>query len=177
MFTYNGKDYKPYSSVSAAQSQISTLAQKERNAAGKNYPNGGTLYDYYYNIANQHERAAQASIKAYKRGGLANYTGPAWVDGSAQDPERVLSPYQTKLFETMVQALEKMSTISVPAMPKMGDIQTGSGGNVSVGDIVVNVDNLDTDDDYEELADKVSKVLMERIGQTAVVSGIRVSTF
>ena len=76
----------------------------------------------------------------------------------------------------MVQALEKMSTISIPSMPNFGNMElTGSGG-VNVGDIIVNVDNLDTDDDYEELAQKVSDVLMERIGRTTVVGGLRINS-
>lgn len=116
------------------------------------------------------------SISQYKRGGIADFTGPAWLDGTKQDPERILSPYQTKLFESMVQALERMSTISIPSMPNFGGITSGSESNVSVGDIIVNVDNLDTDDDYEELARKVSEVLMERIGRTAVVGGLRINS-
>ena len=115
-------------------------------------------------------------IPHYKAGGLANYTGPAWVDGSMQNPERILSPYQTKLFESMVQALEQASRISVQPMQNYGNVSTTGPSNVSVGDIVVNVDNLDTDDDYEELANKVSEVLMERIGRTASISGLRVRT-
>jgi predicted membrane GTPase involved in stress response len=48
------------------------------------------------------------------------------------------------------------------------------GENSRPGDIVVNVDNLDTDDDYEELAEKVSAVLMERIGRTAAIGGLHI---
>ena len=107
-------------------------------------------------------------------GGLAKGTGLAWLDGTQQDPERVLSPYQTKLFETMVHALEQMNNIYVPSMPNFAGLETSGGNPVSVGDIIVNVDNLDTDDDYEELARKVSEVLMEEIGRTAVVGGLRI---
>ena len=113
--------------------------------------------------------------KAFKKGGLATFTGPAWLDGTASDPERVLSPYQTKLFETMVNALERIGTIAVPSMPRFGGMQTGNSNAVSVGDIIVNVDNLNTDDDYEDLANKVGAVLMERIGKTAVIGGLRIN--
>ena len=113
-------------------------------------------------------------IPHYKEGGLANYTGPAWLDGTQQDPERVLSPYQTKLFESMVQALEQMSRISIQPMQNYVDVPASGTTGVSVGDIVVNVDNLDTEDDYEEMADKVCEILMERIGQTAAIGGLRI---
>ena len=76
----------------------------------------------------------------------------------------------------MVAALERASRISVAGMSNYGDMSTGNGvGQVSVGDIVVNVENLDTDDDYEELAEKVSNILVERIGRTAVVGGMRIA--
>lgn len=112
---------------------------------------------------------------AYKKGGKIDFTGPAWVDGSKTDPEAILNPYQTKLFESFVQALEKMSKISIPTMPDFGSLDLTGAGGMSVGDIIVNVDNLDTDDDYETLAKKVSEILMERIGRTAVVGGIRIN--
>lgn len=117
------------------------------------------------------------NILPYATGGIADYTGLAWLDGTKDKPERILSPYQTMLFESMVDALESMSRITIPSMPNLGGIDVGGNGPVSVGDIIVNVDNLDTDDDYEELAQKVSEILMERIGRTAVVGGLRINSF
>ena len=110
----------------------------------------------------------------YASGGEASSTGLAWLDGSLQEPERVLSPYQTKLFDSMVEALQSIDKIAVPGMQNYGNVQSTGGNPISVGDIIVNVDNLDTDDDYEELAQKVSEVLMDHIGQTAVVGGLRI---
>lgn len=115
------------------------------------------------------------NVKTYLRGGLASNTGLAWLDGTSQDPERVLSPYQTKLFETMVHALETMSKVNIPTMPSLGGIATGNSNMVSTGDIIVNVESLDSDADYEEMAQKVSEVLMEQIGRTAVVGGLRIN--
>ena len=124
--------------------------------------------------ANRYRDLAKSTLYVYKKGGIADYTGPAWVDGSPQDPERILTPYQNKLFESMVSALEKMSTLTIPSMPNFGALQTTGANPVSVGDIIVNVDNLDTDDDYEEMADRVCEILTERIGRTAVVGGLRI---
>ena len=135
---------------------------------------GTTTYDYaYQQILDRHSQM-RGSIKTYSRGGIADFTGPAWLDGTRENPERILNPYQNRLFETMVQALERMNRVYVPTMPSFGDVQMSGGNPVSVGDIIVNVDNLDTDDDYEELAEKVSQVLMERIGRTTAIGGLRV---
>ena len=132
-----------------------------------------------YRDRNEYDKIGKIdAVTTYLRGGLAYNTGLAWLDGTKQDPERVLSPYQTKLFETMVQALEKMSTISIPTMPTFGNIQTSTGGSTfTFGDIIVHVDNLNTDDDYDTMAEKVSDVLMERIGKTSVVGGLRKNAY
>lgn len=173
-FNYSEKEYSGYSSYNDASSAISKLAAQERNQNDKNYPYGGTQYEYWNAKIGERERAAKLTIAAYAKGGLASFTGPAWLDGTQQDPERVLSPYQTKLFESMVQALEQMSRISIQPMQNYVDVPASGTTGVSVGDIVVNVDNLDTEDDYEEMADKVCEILMERIGQTAAIGGLRI---
>ena len=181
-FTYNGTEYtnSGYASAELAEAagmnQINSLAKQGRDAVDKQYPYSGTVHDYEYNKVNDLYNVAKNSLTAYGRGGMASFTGPAWLDGSPQDPERILSPYQTKLFETMVEALERASRVVIPGMPNYGDATVNGGNPVSVGDIIVNVDNLDTDDDYEELAKKVSDVLMERIGKTTVVGGMRINS-
>ena len=167
-FVYGGKTYakKGFNTKDEAQKAMEDRVTKEVRALT---PASGASY------MGEAIRAIQKGATVYAKGGLAYNTGLAWLDGTRQDPERVLSPYQTKLFDTMVQALDSISKISIPSMPNFGNMQTGSSNSVSVGDIIVNVDNLDTDDDYEELADKVSEVLMERIGRTTVVGGLRIN--
>ena len=117
---------------------------------------------------------AAQTMKYYKYGGMNTETGLAWLDGTKQLPERILSPHQTELFETMVEALDRMSRITVSSMPNFGGLQTTGANPVNVGDIIVNVDNLDTEDDYEELAEKVKQILMDEIGRAAVVGGLRI---
>lgn len=117
---------------------------------------------------------AVQTMKYYKYGGMNTETGLAWLDGTKQLPERILSPHQTELFETMVEALDRMSRITVSSMPNFGGLQTTGANPVNVGDIIVNVDNLDTEDDYEELAEKVKQILMDEIGRAAVVGGLRI---
>ena len=112
---------------------------------------------------------------AFKEGGILDFTGPAWIDGSKQKPERVLNPYQNELFETLVRAMERMSKVQIPSMPDFGRIGENGNSVMSIGDIIVNVDNLDTEDDYETIARKVSEIIMERIGRTTVVGGLRIN--
>ena len=184
VFTYispTGKTYERsdhgYESAEAARTQANKELDSQMNSEINKLqgdPDSSAYWSTQRDKIVDRYRNMKRSLVAYERGGLANYTGPAWVDGSDRDPERILSPYQTKLFETMVAALEQMSKISIPSMPYFEGLQTTGQTGVSVGDIVVNVDNLDTEEDYEEMADKVCEILMDRIGQTAAIGGLRI---
>jgi len=150
------------------ESSALTYGTTQRNAVIAGYRDKGE-YNKLANIG---------PVTTFLKGGMSYKTGLQWLDGTEQDPERVLSPYQTKLFESMVKALEGIDRISIPTMPNFSGMQTTGGGeNITVGDIIVQVDNLDTDDDYETLAQKVSEVLMERIGRTLPVGGLRLTAF
>ena len=111
----------------------------------------------------------------YKKGGLASFTGPAWLDGSPAEPERVLSPYQTKLFENMVMSLQKVATVNIPSLPFIAAPERGSSDAYSFGDIVVNVEKLESDADYEEMARKVGEIILRQMNKGSYIGGMRYS--
>lgn len=45
-------------------------------------------------------------IKKYATGGLVDFTGPAWVDGTKSRPEAFLNPYQTEQIGALADALD-----------------------------------------------------------------------
>lgn len=100
----------------------------------------------------------------YKTGGLADSTGPAWLDGTKSAPERVLSPRQTKLFETMVSSLEKASSNS--------DISSTLGSSYTIGDIntSINVASLDNQTDINKVVKEVENKIMNTIRNRVTVS-------
>ena len=112
-------------------------------------------------------------IRVFKEGGMADFTGPAWLDGTKTRPERILSPVQTELFESLVRSLETMAKVRIPSLPAFGDDLTAGGNPINVGDIIVNVDKMDNDADYEELAERVFETIMARLNRGSVVGGIR----
>ena len=174
-YIYGGKTYKDSGYASKDDAEEAMKKSVKKVVGGTAGTSAGYVGEAIRMIQDKAIKGTEKGFKVYAKGGMATQTGPAWLDGSSSEPERVLSPYQTQLFETMVKALEKIGTINIPTMPNFGDVKTGNGNNVSVGDIIVNVDNLDTDDDYEELAKKVGDVLMDKIGRTAVVGGLRIN--
>lgn len=113
------------------------------------------------------------SYARYKLGGLANFTGPAWLDGTPSAPERILSPYQTELFEDMIMTLHSIKVNAV-SMPKISYDPASAASAYTFGDIIINVDKLDSDADYEYIAERVKEQMMDSMGKGASVGGIRV---
>lgn len=106
---------------------------------------------------------------AYAKGGIADYTGPAWLDGTKSQPEAVLNPKQTRLFTSMVNSLEKASNNS--------NINSPLGSSYNIGDIntTIQVDKLDNQTDINKLArqveDKIVKDIRNRI-PVSVTKGV-----
>lgn len=168
-FTFNGTAYgadKSYGSIDAAKSKINALTTNWANQIGHSGQQAQALYN-----------AAVKTIAGpkYLRGGIADFTGPAWLDGSKTNPERILSPYQTELFEDMVKSLHMINTLRIPSMPSYSESVTEKPSSVSFGDIVVNVDKLSDDKDYEEVAAKLFDTMLEKMNRSAVVGGIRLT--
>lgn len=100
----------------------------------------------------------------FKQGGLADFTGPAWLDGTKSEPERILSPRQTKLFESMVSSLEQASNNS--------NINSPLGSSYNIGDIntSIQVAKLDNNTDIEKLAKKIEDKIVKTVRNRVVVS-------
>ena len=96
-----------------------------------------------------------SDLTAYKHGGYVNYTGPAWVDGTNNNPEAFLNAKQTALFETLRDALVKVPTFN------SGDGE--SGDNITIENLTIDVKELaDTDS-----IDKVVKTVKDSIYKDA----------
>ena len=114
-------------------------------------------------------------VKKYLEGGLADATGLAWLDGTKQRPERILSPYQTELFEDMVKSLHAIRTLRAPASvvtPALPEARQAQG--VTIENITVQVQRLESEQDYEEMAERVGEEIMEKITRGMAVGGVRI---
>lgn len=99
-------------------------------------------------------RAAFASHPLYqfKTGGLADFTGPAWLDGTKSKPEYILNADQTKAFFTLVDVLSGLQTGTSKSSEKTGD---------NTYDIDINVETIGSDYDVEQLATTVKRLINE----------------
>ena len=71
--------------------------------------------------------------------------------------------------------MQRVATVNVPSLPFIASPDRGSADSYSFGDIVVNVDKLESDEDYEEIARKVGEVLLRQMNKGSYVGGIRYS--
>ena len=93
-------------------------------------------------------------LTAYKTGGIADFTGPAWLDGTKSNPELILNARDTENFIALKDILSSI-------MDRKG-LQNNTQ---SVGDmyfnIDINVDEISSDYDVEDLTRKIKQELAD----------------
>ena len=92
-----------------------------------------------------------SQYKAYKTGGLANYTGMAWLDGTPSKPELVLNAKDTQNFIALKDILADFSRNS-------GSF--GAGGD-NYYNIEIAVDEISSDYDVDRLAARIKEQITE----------------
>lgn len=85
----------------------------------------------------------------YATGGLASYTGPAWLDGTPQEPEYVLNARQTDAFLRLAEVLPSM-------FGNQGTTVNNLGHDIYV-EFNMNVDKITSDYDVDRIVDRVKE--------------------
>lgn len=86
--------------------------------------------------------------KEFKTGGLADFTGPAWLDGTPSKPELVLNSQDTKNFMTLKDVLGK----SISSIGSASNVNENNNFNISI-----NVDQIANDYDVDRMVARVKK--------------------
>jgi hypothetical protein len=95
-------------------------------------------------------------MQKYATGGLADFTGPAWLDGTRSRPEMVLNARDT---ENFIQLKDILSEILAGATTIHHQEQTSSGDNYF--DIQISVDNIEDDYSVDEMAERIKEIIYE----------------
>ena len=122
----------------------------------------------------------------FATGGIANYTGLAWLDGTPSKPERVLNAQQTESFERLVNVMDSLrasgvsleslrnsmldTRIHLPNLSPSID-PSAIGGNVAnIGDVNVTIEEaeLNDDRDYDEIAQIVGEKFAKEISKQGI---------
>ena len=139
----------------AAKSIFNSLEQEATWAKeGKFVPGSsrsGLLTGYYVTETTWGELVP--TLKAYKTGGLADFTGPAWLDGTKSRPEIVLNAKDSANFIVLRDILsDLMSGSSTQLNKENGD---------NYFDIDINVESLGEDYDVDKVADRIREIIYE----------------
>lgn len=98
------------------------------------------------------EAFKKSKFKAYKTGGLADFTGPAWLDGTKSHPELVLNARDT---ENFIQLKDILSNV----LKRSSNKTENSGDNYF--EIHIDVERIEDDYDVEQLADKIKGIIQQ----------------
>ena len=101
----------------------------------------------YRNLYNSLPDYLKKQLRWYATGGLADFTGPAWLDGTPSQPELVLNSKDTQNFIALRDILSNLANNG-----------TSIGGDTYY-DIDIDVDSLQSDYDVEQLADKIRSMI------------------
>ena len=111
-------------------------------------------------------------IKRYATGGLVDYTGIAYVDGTLSKPEAFLSADDTALVRSMLDAWQLV--MARPTMSNLDGI-IDKGQRNSIGDVHITITEASfaEDADYEEVARRVGAAFTKELA----MQGFRTASF
>lgn len=119
---------------------LSTKVKAAEKKAGVKKPNGT------WDAAGA--KKIKKKFPKYATGGIADFTGPAWLDGTPSKPELILNAQDSKNFILLKDALSSISSGTVAP----------SGDNYY--DISINVDKLSSDYDVDQVANKIKRMIV-----------------
>ena len=119
-------------------------------------------YDGYAALINSSKKdysafAAGVTLTPYETGGLADFTGPAWLDGTKSHPELVLNARDTQNFIQLKDILAEVMDSTNSISNKQSN---GTNGD-NYFNIDINVEELKDDYDVDQLADKIRRMLYD----------------
>ena len=128
-----------------------TRAKNSRDAA----TTSGAKSSWQHAMDDIARQAAAAGVTVYKKGGLVNYTGPAWVDGTTDEPEAFLSAEDTKRIGAAAELLASLPFFSG------GSINNSVNNGDSLIEVHINIENISSDVDLDNALDKMKNAIWE----------------
>ncbi len=158
-YSSNNSNNKPSNGQSAwynwGTPAASTISNSTRTAIS-NLLSSSSSTSSFASLANKDE-------KKYASGGLVDYTGPAWVDGTKTRPEAFLDPYDTENIKALTDVL---NTVDVSAYQSYYP-NAFDGFNQTIGDINITINQAEIKDgeDIERLANRVGEAFTRQLSR------------
>lgn len=151
----NGKYYASSDSIDLLKDFVSKSSVVEEWLRGE----GQTALagNWPYKIIND-KNVVGSGIVAFEKGGLVNYTGPAWVDGTPSKPEAFLSAEDTQRIAQLTSVLSNIPLLNLT--PNTENISSTSYGDTQI-EINLNIDSLSSDIDVENMLDRMKQEIVD----------------
>ena len=98
-------------------------------------------------------------LEKYATGGIADFTGPAWLDGTKSKPEAVLNPLQTQHFIEFVNVLDSIFSESITPSSKDSSFRRFSEGDTYQFNIEVS--QMANDYDVDKLVSRIEEKMVK----------------
>ena len=148
------------------------LKEKYGSAVQGEGQNTGNIY-YAKNSSILENKIAHGEIKdsiytyhRFAKGGLVNYTGPAWVDGTPAQPEAFLSVEDTRNIAHFTDVLSSLYNSFGQFNPSV------SSTRETVINVTVNIDGVSSDYDVDQAVERVKQNIIDaahQIGSTVIL--------
>lgn len=145
---------------------INVLSNQGIHGTVKTYNNNSSIV-YLGMSQSRFSNLISKDTKKFATGGLVDYTGPAWVDGSPSRPEAFLSVDDTRLIGNLVNLLSDLPALNPNTTPS--SISTSNIGDTTIN-LTVNFDSVSEDYDVERVVD----IMKEKIVEAANYTGANV---
>lgn len=120
----------------------------------------GTTFYYGPDAVHSNSLATKKiDITKYAQGGLVDFTGPAWVDGTKSRPEAFLSADDTKRIGEAAKLLSNLPLLDNASWEKNEVTNTNVGDTVI--DIHINIENVSSDYDVDQAVDRVKQDIVD----------------
>ena len=96
--------------------------------------------------------------KRYAKGGLVDYTGPAWVDGTKSAPEAFLSAEDTRRIGEAAQILAQIPALQ--STSTTSNISTTNVGDTTI-EIHLNIDKIANDYDIDQMVNRLKRDIVD----------------
>lgn len=118
------------------------------NDIQENYVNDYVQSGYSGNLSDYSYTAMRYKFKKYKTGGLADFTGPAWLDGTKSRPELVLNQRDTQNFIQLRNVLAEATKSGFGKSEK---------NEAVMFDIDINIDKVENEENVDALLTELER--------------------
>lgn len=108
-----------------------------------------------YGMWRQSSGFTKQSTSVYKQGGLVDYTGPAWVDGTPTKPEAFLNAQDTQRIGEAAKILAQ-----IPALNGASENVSTNIGDTTI-EIHINVESIESDYDVDQMIERVKNDILD----------------